>query len=206
MLGKLLAMVICGAIASAIANHKGRNTAGWFFGGFLLQLIGIVIVAVLPNLKNQQAERERIEGENRRLREKLRQEQVKSESFRKHASKRLDLHDGHLGIETRNAVPALQSPEDDLLSIGANDPAMEAEGLTSVTAEAKAPVAVLPRPATVKRQWHYESDGKVIGPIPEAALLMKVQDGAVKGSTLVWTEGFDDWKQAQHVSTLRPYL
>lgn len=42
-------MVICGLIASGIASSKNRSGLGWFFVGALLNLIGIIIVAVLPN-------------------------------------------------------------------------------------------------------------------------------------------------------------
>lgn len=31
-----------------IAGHKNRSVVGWFFGGFILGLIGLIIVACLP--------------------------------------------------------------------------------------------------------------------------------------------------------------
>ena len=101
---QLVVMSVFGAIASAIASSKGRSTVGWFFGGFFLTWIGIVIVAVLPNLKEQKFKEEAIERENRRLREQLMQEQIKTEAFRRHAAARLDAHDSHLGIDTRSVA------------------------------------------------------------------------------------------------------
>ena len=122
---QLVLMVVFGCIASAIANSKGRSTVGWFFGGFFLGLIGIIIVAVLPNLKEQKFKEEAVERENRRLREQLMQEQIKTEAFRRHAAARMDVHDTHLGIDTRSVASTLPganpqlalpnlSPEDEL--------------------------------------------------------------------------------------------
>lgn len=31
-----------------IAGHKNRSIVGWLFGGFLLGLIGLIIIACLP--------------------------------------------------------------------------------------------------------------------------------------------------------------
>ena len=67
----ILVRCVTGGIA-AIASSKGRSVGGWFAGGFLLDIIGIVIVAVLPNLKQQAQLRNRRSRENRRLREQLR--------------------------------------------------------------------------------------------------------------------------------------
>jgi hypothetical protein len=107
LVAQLVVLIVFGCIASAIASSKGRSTVGWFFAGFFLHLIGIVIVAVLPNLKEQKFKEEAMERENRRLREQLMQEQIKTEAFRRHASARLDAHDSQLGIDTRAAASAL---------------------------------------------------------------------------------------------------
>ena len=106
----LVVRAICGLIAVAIASSKGRSQVGWFFGGFFLTIIGIIIVAVLPNLTEKKRREEEIALENRRLREQLIQEQIKTEAFRRHASARLDAHDEHLGMDTRSAT-ALPAPE-----------------------------------------------------------------------------------------------
>jgi hypothetical protein len=107
---RLIVMVVFGAIAAAIASSKGRSVVGWFFGGFFLTLIGVIIVSVLPNLKEQRSKEEAIERENRRLREQLVQEQIKTEAFRRHASARLDAHDSHIGVDTRSISTALPEP------------------------------------------------------------------------------------------------
>lgn len=46
----VVSMIIC----PIIAHSKGRSAFGWFFGGFLLGGIGIIIVACLSD-KNEKA-------------------------------------------------------------------------------------------------------------------------------------------------------
>lgn len=41
----ILAMIVC----PIIAGFKNRSVVGWFFGGLLLGLIGIIIIAFLPS-------------------------------------------------------------------------------------------------------------------------------------------------------------
>src|SRR5436190_8935887 len=103
----LIVRAICGAIAAAIASSKGRSAVGWFFGGFFLVILGIIIVACLSNLNEKRRKEQAQERENRRLREQLVQEQIKNEAFRQHAAARLDQHDVHLGVDTRATVPAI---------------------------------------------------------------------------------------------------
>ncbi len=204
-----LVLLICGVLAAVIASSKGRNPVGWFFGGFFLHIIGIVIVAVLPDLKAQRAEREYLERENRRLRERIRQEQVKNEAFRRHATKRLDVHDGHLRIDTRQVSPPLPALEESVLALPAHDQAMEpattyASGLQG-DGEVE-PLVVPARARELGRDWHYEASGGSIGPISEVDLVGKFRSGELNGSTLVWTSELEDWKAAGQVSALKPFL
>lgn len=41
----IISMIVCPIIAA----HKNRSVLGWIFGGFLLSLIGLIIIACLPN-------------------------------------------------------------------------------------------------------------------------------------------------------------
>ena len=97
-------------ICSAIASSKGRNVVGWFFVGLLTAVIGIIIIACMSNLKQEKARIEWAESERRRLREQLRQERTKSESFRQYSTARLDAHDKALDVDTRS-VAALPGAE-----------------------------------------------------------------------------------------------
>ena len=104
-------LLIFGIICAAIAGSKGRSVIGWFFIGFFFGLLGLIIVLVLPNLKEAEQKELQMETEQRRLREQLRQERIKHEQFRKHAQARLDTHDNVLGLDTKNAIPLLETPD-----------------------------------------------------------------------------------------------
>lgn len=43
--------VLCGVASAAIANSKGRDPAGYFFIGFLLGFIGLIIAAAVPRVE-----------------------------------------------------------------------------------------------------------------------------------------------------------
>jgi hypothetical protein len=174
--------VIFGAICAAIASSKGRTPVGWFFVGFLLGLIGLIIVLVVPNLHEQQARDARIEHENRRLREQLMQERMKSEVFRQHTAARLDAHDKHLGLDTR-ATPALAAVEEAAPQFGnPEDEFMNKYGL-------------IPQ-ANLARTWYYEQRGEIKGPVSEQSVRDMVDSGAIQLSTLLWREGLKDWVPA----------
>ncbi len=225
---QLIFMGIFGAIAAAIASSKGRSVIGWFFGGFFLGLIGIIVVAVLPNLKEQKLKEEAMERENRRLREQLMQEQIKSEAFRQHAAARLDAHDGHLGVDTRSVVTALPAPDNpaaltnpDLVAL----PNLSSDSWphqTTLASSFDAPLVPATAPlaayetshvapptmpaSTAQRQWYYEMQGKAQGPISDNELVSFARQGLILDSTLVWTQQLGDWKSAGTIKSLKPYL
>ena len=216
---QIILMTICGLIATAIANSKGRNAIGWFFGGFFLGLIGIIIVAVLPNLKEQKRKEEEIALENRRLREQLIQEQIKTEAFRRHAAARLDAHDEHLGVDTRNSAAALPAPEMNgaLPDLTGNDafplpsePTAEAfsDPLPAVRQSSAGNAHASPVPpnsVVAKREWYFEQHGQTRGPYSDAQFVALIQSGEIVGATLVWTEQLG-WKKASEIKPLRPHL
>lgn len=181
----LIIMAVCGIIASAIANSKGRSVVGWFFGGFLLGLIGIIIVAVLPNLKAQREKEAYAERENRRLREQLRQERIKAESFRQHTQARLDTHDNHLGIDTRAAGYQLAGPEHGSTGLLENAGGPGNDGTT---------------------QWYYEQAGQSIGPTTATDIKKQLESGTLTGGTLVWAESLGDWTPANAVPEFQSYV
>ena len=216
---QLILVSICGAVAAVIASNKGRSGIGWFFGGFFLGIIGIVIVAVLPNLKEQKAKETAIERENRRLREQLMQEQIKGEAFRQHTAERLDIHDVQLGVDTRSTSPALSGPAD-ALALGF-EPALPLD--ESLGADRRAPSASptapppqrqLPpegtrsgeRPPSSSRLWYYHVNGQQYGPIGEDGLVRLIQSKQVTAQTMVWTEQLKDWKMAGQIANLRRWM
>jgi len=208
---QLILMGIFGTTAAAIASIKGRSLIGWFFFagifgmipffGLLLGLIPIIMLFVIPNLKDERAHRDHSIRENRRLREQLYQERVKNESFRRHTMGRIDSHDRHLGINTRNTQAAL--PMKDSGQFLDNHDWDESESQKLLPAE------VLSDSSTNQpsnREWHYVVDGKSKGPISESQLLSMMRSGKLDGSTLLWTEKLNDWKAADQIRGLQRFL
>ena len=188
----LAVAAILGLIAAIIASNKGRNVVGWFFVGFLLGLIGVIIAAVMPNLKKERAKEKFAEQERRRLREQLRQERLKTEAFRQYSTARLDAHDQHLGIDTHTASSLPNTIQKQALpSQGQGNDAMDAL-LSQV--QSPSPVAM-----NQKSDWYYDSDGKPIGPLPESDIYRLIQNGRIQKHTLLWTAGYDDWVSAGEV-------
>lgn len=180
---QLIVGVICGIIAALIASYKGRNVVGWFFAGFLIGLIGVIIVACLSNLKAEKAKQASAESERRRLREQLRQEKHKSEAFRQHSMGRLDAHDRTLGVDTRSsqALPG-----------GAVDESI----LRQLTGESDVPV---PPPSPAGVMWYYEIGGQANGPVRDGEIRNLLTDGKISTNTLLWTEGFGEWTPLNRV-------
>lgn len=182
---RLIVMAICGVIAAAIAARKGRSVVGWFFGGFFLGLIGVVIVAVISN-KKQERERElRLRQQHRRLREQLRQEQIKSESFRRHAATRLDSHDQVLGVDTRSAVALPPPPPEGQLA---------------------APAAVAAAQPQQETLWYYEVNGQSTGPVQEAEIKSLLHDSQLSGASLLWNEDIGEWTPLSKIPQFRAEL
>jgi hypothetical protein len=242
--------LIFGAICAAIAAHKGRNPVAWFFVGLLLGflwfvfgIIGVIIIASLPNENETRRRDQYIQQENRRLREQLMQEQIKAEAFRRHTMTRLDTHDNQLGVDTRSIVSALPAPDgtyamqelEDLSGRQEAFPhpdqpqqqafpqARPAEDFFGPQAQAPVPQhapsrveVVHPRdPKTDSaprvrvgptREWHYEYQGSTRGPVNDRQLVELAREGQIVGTTLIWTEQLGDWKPAQQVKALQPYL
>ena len=247
--------LIFGSICAVIANHKGRNAVGWFFGGFilgwspLLGIIMIIIVSCLPNLNETRRRDQHIQQENRRLREQLMQEQIKAEAFRRHAMSRLDTHDNQLGVDTRSVVSALPAPDgtygvqeledlsdrpqafpDQAQPHQAFPQTQQAFPQARPAADFFGPQtqAPVPQPAPGRvevvqprdpltdsaprvrvgptREWHYEFQGSTRGPVNDRQLVDLAREGQIVGTTLIWTEQLGDWKPAQQVKALQPYL
>ena len=198
---QLIIMVILGAVAAAIAGSKGRSAIGWFFGGLFLGLIGIIIVAVLPNLKEAEARRDHDRSERRRLREQLQQERMKSEAYRRHAAARLDAHDQHLGVDTRQLGALPQGHGGHFgLAAGEADPLAEGGAAAFVGGQ---PAGAFPEPAfdaPRAKEWFYELRGESRGPVSEAAIRTGLANGRIHASTLIWREGMATWQAVSEVA------
>jgi hypothetical protein len=174
---------IAGVICACVAPTKGRSPIAWFLIGFLFPLIGIILVLVLSNLKEERRSREHAAAERRRLQEQLRQERMKNESFRQYAGQRLDAHDRSLGVDTR-AAGALA-------------------GGATVPPPALPEAGAAPLPAARDgTPWFYEFQGRHRGPVPAARLSELARAGTIGPDTLVWREGDAGWRPMSQVPEL----
>jgi hypothetical protein len=184
LLVQLLIMAIFGGISAAIASSKGRNTVGWFFIGFFFGCIGLIIILCLSNLLEDQARWDAQAVEQRRLREQLRQEQLKNETFRQHTAARLDVHDRTLGIDTRESAPALPAaPHASPAFISSASPPTPPDGLPA-------------------HNWFTNEGGSQQGPYTFALLHKRARQGSLQPDTLVWAEGMKEWQPAKTISNL----
>ena len=107
MVVHLLVLLCFGTISAIVANNKGRSAVGWFFGGFFLGLIGVIVVLVLPDLKQQSLKEQRLRAENRRLRERVRKDRTVADQRYRQVNRRLKAHDIMMEIDTDSQDPAL---------------------------------------------------------------------------------------------------
>lgn len=186
LLVRLLIMAVFGGITAAIASSKGRNVVGWFFIGFFFGCIGLIIILCLSNLREEQARWDAQAVEQRRLREQLRQEQLKNETFRQHTAARLDVHDRTLGIDTRQSAPALPAaPPSSPAFIPSAGPPTPPDGLSA-------------------DNWFTNEGGSQQGPYTYALLHKRARQGSLPPDTLVWAEGMKEWQPARTISNLFP--
>ncbi len=212
----LIICLICGGIAAAIASGKGRSVVGWFFGGFFLGLIGIVIVACLANLNAQRDYRRQVEQSNHRLREQLRQERMKGEAFRQHSTSRLDAHDQALGTDTRSLGPMLgaepktaqltgESPEDALgrLAGDAQNPRAVRVGQLSGPDSQGEQFEQNIDGGQQALSWYFADAGQSYGPVSAVKIVDMLHQKSLNPDSLLWAEGMADWQSVREVAIFR---
>lgn len=183
---QLMLQIAFGALCAALANSRGRTPVGWFLVGFLFSCIGLFVLLVLPNVKEEAAKHAALEDANRSLRERLRQEQMKNEAFRQHATQRLDSHDRQLDMDTRQTAPQLGLSPDEPLQLGAEDVEAESDG----------------------PDWYFVENGGRVGPHSRAEMLKMIQSRRIGAATQVWCEDLEGWKplgQTPHFQSDLPY-
>lgn len=178
-------MLVFGGIVAAIASSKGRNPVGWFFIGAFFFCIAIIIILVLPNLKEQQAKEQRLEEENRRIREQVRQEQMRLEAFRQQTNNRLDRHDQVLQIDT---APRMESP------LGLGGAAGMPPALPNGAQDDQRPI------------WFYVKGANRCGPVSLGAMRALFAGGEVNADSLFWRAGLSEWQPGRNVPEIRSLL
>ena len=192
---QIIIAVIMGIIAACIANAKGRSTIGWFFGGFFLGLIGVIIVACISNHKDETRRNEHASRERRLLREQLHQERLKSQSFQQYANARLAAHDHVLEMDTSSheSLPNLQPVDTPKLTAdGAND---ELSRLLKATAASQPPhpVQAPAMPAqTQGPQWFVYINNQRYNPGGTEKIIKLIRSGKINSDAYVWTEGMTE--------------
>ncbi len=171
----IIILLIFGAICAAIASGKGRSALAWFFLGFFFPIIALIVVCCVSDLNEEKRYRSGQDRENRMLREKLLQEQMKLESLRQHAAHRLDEHDRLLQANTRNSAPPLMgnSLQPDIPQITNIDDDLADESV-----------------------WYYAVGGKHCGPLTRKVMIQLIEVGNIQHDTLVWNERWAEWTMA----------
>ncbi|MFP4355226.1 MAG: DUF4339 domain-containing protein [Phycisphaerae bacterium] len=178
-MGILIIWIIGGVIIGVIAYYKGRNPVGWAIFGALFTILALILVLVLPNL-NQQRKREQFDDrERRRLQEQLRQERLKNEAFRQHASVRLDQHDHTLGVDTRQQPQLAAEAVGDVRQFAPASGQLEAES-----------------------NWFYLDGAKSIGPMSLQDIRLKCDTGELDANSMVWHSSMQDWQPAGSTDAL----
>ena len=195
---ELIVMLIFGVAVAAVANSKGRNTVGWFFLGFLFALFALIIVLCLSNLKEDEARWDAQAVEQRRMRERLRQEQMKNEALRQHTVARLDQHDEMLEINTRNSSPGLNLPP----ASQGGMPAIPVRATTPPAVPTAVPPVASPPAGFPATNWYISEGNQRQGPYSYEMLHSRARQGALPEKTLVWVEGMDGWREADLVPGL----
>ncbi len=195
---ELGAAILFGVVCALIANSKGRSSLGWFLLGFFFSCIALIIILCLSNLNEENAKWAHSEAEQRRLREQLRQEQLKSEAYRQHTQARLDAHDEALGLDTK------QTPS---LSAGA----APAERLEPPVPTYAIPPADKDQGIALDNEagdfaWHYSDGTRQFGPCTPNQIRQLVSQEKITSGTLMWREGLNDWISAAEIPSLKALL
>lgn len=196
----LVFAAIIGIICALIANSKGRSAIGWFFIGFLLGLIGLIICIVMPNLKEQREKEEQMKMEQKRLEEQLRQERIKNERFQQYANQRLDVHDQTLNIDTKQLIPEESA---DIMRRIEGQQAETTEGTTNTTevytSEPSDSDDGTDALSEHRDGWYYHDNEKEHGPLSIQQIHQCIAKGIIQHSTHVWHRTFADWTPAGQV-------
>ncbi|MEE9392915.1 MAG: GYF domain-containing protein [Planctomycetota bacterium] len=98
-------------ITGAVAASRGRSFWLWGLIGGLTTCIGLIVLLFMPDVADTSDEIEDTNREQRRLKERLKQEQLKNRDFQSSVLGRIDYHDQALGVDTRSIKTPLNVAE-----------------------------------------------------------------------------------------------
>ncbi|MBI5361293.1 MAG: DUF4339 domain-containing protein [Planctomycetes bacterium] len=168
---------VFGTVTAILAHSRGRNTVGWFFIGFLTGCIGLIILLCISDLKEEKAKWQAAEQRQRRLSEQLRQEKLKTQTFREHVVNRLDVHDKALNMDTKQ----LGGDEQQNLLLNASK-------------------------SNEELMWYYICREKQVGPVSFTDLQIAYRGAIIDANSLIWNETFTDWLVLSKVPGLKEQL
>ncbi len=189
---QLIVMIVFGIVCATVASGRGRSPVGWFFIGFLFSCLGLIVLLVIPDLKVEAARHERLRGENRKLRERLRKDRQIADARHEESQRRLHVHDKALGMDT---APELANPEVPKERISAAPPPPvppAADSTATHDFEAS--------------EWYYAEGADRLGPVNFGELRRLWREGTVGATTLVWRESMDDWSALGAIPDLEEAL
>lgn len=176
----LVFALVMAAICAAVANSRGRSALGWFFIGFFFGIFALIVLFVIPDLKELEAREERLRDENRRLREQVKSHRMVADQRHERQERRLTVHDRALGVDTGSA-PQLTDGEN-------GEP-----GTDAVPPPLPAPVPPTTADEFAAASWRYATGAQARGPVSFADLRALFVQGDVTPATLVWTPGMSEW-------------
>lgn len=154
---------VFGTVCAVIAPGRGRSGVGWFFIGAFFNCLGLIVLLLIPNLKEEAAKQTRRDAETRRLREQLKKERHVADQRHDAHNQRLGSHDRALGVDTSPrpaALPGSASP---------------------------------PPPPADEAEWFFAVGGKQEGPVSGSELRRLWLDEDIPDATMVWRDGMADW-------------
>lgn len=166
---EFLILLAFGGACAAMAGSRGRNPVIWFFLGFVFNCFALILLLVLPDMQEIEDRHQSAEDQNRRLQEELAQERQRNQSFRGHVKARLDVHDAALMVDTREQNPVTELPPPPPAPTPLEELGLPGEG------------------------WFVaEAGGAADGPLSLPDLAMRLREGKVPRSALVWNADYEE--------------
>lgn len=192
--GYPVAGIVFGAICAVLAQGRGRSALAWFVLGFLFNCLALIIVLVLPDLRDEEGRHVRLSEETRRLRERVRLDRHVADRRHEEVQRRLGAHDFALGLDTAPPLPALAMKKPAPVPGPGLPPGAPEVADPADSPENQPPFANLP--------WFHARDGVQQGPIGFAALRGLWRDGGIDGRTFVWSRGMKEWQRIEELPGL----
>jgi len=197
--------LVFGVLCAVVASGRGRSGGAWFFLGFFLGWVGLIVLLVIPDLRLEQERRSKLLTQTRRLREQVRKDRMVADARSGEQARRLQAHDRALGIDTA-------PPRPEFLEGAPSQPQWQVAGPSAAPADSTAQPSSGPTPETSSpsdhedRAWYFADHQGRQGPVSLTILRTLWAQGVVTGQTYVWAEGMGGWASIAQVAGLEDML